>query len=96
MLLGRYTQQPGERLKRLLDYTQWLETSELIQLVSVVITPATDVPLVVTSVVVDPAGKKFAYYTAGGEDGETYEIKFSVTTQTQLKQDEVEIDVEEI
>lgn len=96
MLLGRYTQQPGERLKRLLDYTAWLETSELIESVTAEITPATSTPLVVTSIVVDPAGKKFAYYAAGGEDGETYEIKFSINTQTQLKQDEIEIDVEEI
>ena len=96
MLLGRYKQQPGERLKRLLDYDTWLEEAELISLVVAEITPATDIPLTVPSIVIDPAGRKFAYFTAGGEDGETYEIKFTITTQTQVKQDEIEIEVEEI
>lgn len=96
MLLGRYNQQPGETLKRLLDYVAWLEDTEIIQGVTTEITPVTDTPLTVSSIVIDPAGKKFAYFVTGGEDGNTYEIKFTVTTQAQVKKDEVEIEVEEI
>lgn len=96
MLLGRYKQQPGERLKRIIDLTQWLESSETILTVVPSISPVTDTPFVCTSVVIDPAGKKFAYYLTGGEDGETYEVTFTSTTQTQVREDEVEIDVEEV
>lgn len=97
MLLGRYNQQPGERIKRILDYTKWLESDEEIQTVTpVVVTPETDDPLTVPTVTIDPGGKKFAYYVEGGEDGETYMIEFTVNTQTQRREDEIEIEVEEV
>lgn len=97
MLLGRYKQQPGESLKRIIDYTTWLEdTEEITQVAVKSITPETDTPFQCTSIVIDPDGKKFAYYTTGGEDGETYELQFSVTTQTQTREDEIEFDVEEL
>jgi hypothetical protein len=96
MLLGRYNQQPGERLKRILDYVRWLESDEEIQTVTAEVTPETDDPLTVPTIVLDPGGKKFAYYTEGGEDGETYLIQFTVTTPTQVKEDEIEIEVEDV
>lgn len=96
MLLGRYKQQPGERLKRILDYTQWLETTELITNVTTEIDNETNTPFEVSSTVIDPGGKKFAYYLQGGEDGETYKVTFTVTTQAQVRQDEIEIDVEDV
>lgn len=97
MLLGRFKQQPGEKLKRIIDLTQWLEPSETIQTVVVkAITPVTDTVFQCTSVVVDPAAKKFAYYLTGGEDGESYTVEFSTTTQTQVREDEIEVDVEEV
>lgn len=97
MLLARYKQQPGERLKRIIDLTKWLESSEEIEDVVVkAITPVTTSPFQCTSVVVDPDGKKFAYYVTGGEDGETYKVEFTISTQTQVREDEIEFDVEEL
>lgn len=95
-ILGRYRQQPGENLKRLIEYKDWLESSEEIEDVDVAVTPVTDPPLVVDPILIDSGGKKFAYYTSGGVDGNTYMIEFSVQTQTQTREDEVEIEVEEV
>jgi len=97
MLIGRYKQQPGELLKRIIDLTKWLEESEEITNVTVkAITPETSPVFQCTSIVIDPAGKKFAYWLTGGTDGETYTVEFRTTTQTQVREDEVEIDVAEI
>lgn len=98
MLLGRYRQQPGDKLKRVVDYTHWLEPGETILSVVVKsITPATDNPLLCPMVIVDPAAnRKFAYYLTGGESGISYTVTFTVTTQTQIREDEIEVDVEEI
>lgn len=95
-VLGRYRQQPRENLKRIIDYKAWLESSEEIEGVTAEVTPVTDTPLVVDPILIDSGGKKFAYWTSGGEDGITYTIEFSVTTQTQTREDEVEIEVEEV
>ncbi len=97
MLLARYKQQPGERLKKIIDLTKWLEESEEIESVTVkAVTPTTTTPFEVSSIVIDPDGKKFAYWITGGEDGETYTVEFTISTQTQVREDEIEVDVEEI
>lgn len=94
MLLGRYKQQPGERIKRIIDLDAWLEATEEIESVSVSVSPSGG--LTVPTVTIDPAARKFAYYATGGTDGETYVATFTITTQTQVREDEIEIEVEEI
>lgn len=97
MLLGRYTQQPGENLKRLVDYDVWLEDDEEIDEVVVAVTPVTVPPFIVSNILVDDEAKKFAYYAGGGVSGTEYEVEFTVTTNIdQTRQDEVEFEVEEI
>jgi hypothetical protein len=97
MLLGRYTQQPGENLKRLIDYDAWLEDDEEIDTVVAVVTPVTDPPFLVTNILIDDEAKKFAYYAGGGVTGNEYEVEFTMTTNIdQTRQDEVEFEVEEI
>jgi hypothetical protein len=98
MRLGRYQQQPGEKIKRIVDLTQWLEADETITDLEVRVSPDNDPGLECTSAVVDPGGKKFAYWLEADEDGDdaTYVVEFSTTTQTQIREDEIEIEVEEI
>lgn len=97
MLLARYKQQPGELLKRIIDLDSWLEATEEITEVEVAaITPVSTSPFQCTSIVIDPDGKKFAYYLTGGEDGETYKVEFRISTQTQVREDEIEVDVEDV
>lgn len=93
-VLGRYKQQSIENLKRLLDLDDWLEDSEEVSDVDVVISPTTDPPLAVNTVI-DDSGKKFAYFVSGGVDGETYTVQFRSTTQLQLRADEIEIEIED-
>lgn len=96
MILGRYRQRPGERRKRGLDYDDFLETSEIVTAVEFTVTPETDVPFEVQSYVIDPEGKQFAYWTQGGEDGQTYQLLCRVTTNgNQIREDIVEFDVAE-
>lgn len=92
MLLARYRQQPGEKRKRGIDYVDFLETTETISTVTSECIPA---GMTITTVI-DPLGKKFAFWAEGGEDGTTYTIEFTVNTNAnQRREDEVEIDVEE-
>ena len=96
MMLGRYRQQPGERRKKGFDYDDFLESGELITDVSVSVSPATGTPFVIDDIVIDEAGKIFAYFAQGGEDGQTYLVEFTITTNgSQVKQDTVEFDIEE-
>ncbi len=96
MLLNRYKQQPRDNLKRIIDLTKWLEDSETITGVEVEVTPETDTPLVCDPIAIDPDGKKFAYFLTGGEDGETYTVTFLTSTEQQTREDEIEVDVEEV
>ena len=97
MMLGRYRQQPGEKRKRGIDYSDFLEDSEEVTNVTASVTPETDTPFVVTNIAIDPEeGKEWAYFTEGGEDGITYAVLFTVFTNGgQRKQDTVEFDIEE-
>lgn len=95
--LGRVIQQPNENLRRLLDYSRWLEEGEVITEVAVSISPTTTPPFVIDSIVIGPDGDRFAYYAHGGEDGEDYVATFSITTSVaQVKEDEVLFGVREI
>jgi len=96
-LLGRYKQQPGENRKRGVDYARFLEAGEAVSTITAAITPVT-VPLLTTpSIIIDAAGKKFAYFVGGGLNGTTYLVEFTVTTSLgQVLEDEIEIEVEEV
>lgn len=97
MLLNRYQQQPGENLKRIIDYDRWLEVNEEIVTVQATVTPATSPPLVVNNVLIDDDGKQLGYYVSGGMDGTDYTATFSLTTNAgQVREDEIEFEIEEI
>lgn len=93
MILGRYRQQPGDDRKRAVDFTNWLEDNEVITNVAVAVDPS---GLTVHDVLVDPDGLFFAYFAGGGVDGTTYKVTFTTTTNAgQVREDEIEIEVEE-
>jgi hypothetical protein len=99
MILGRYVQQSTERRKRLLDYTDWLEDGETISSVSATAVPDAEdaAALVVSGIVIDPDGKKFAYFVEDGEDTVEYTVNFSVTTSLgQIREDEVVFEIEDL
>lgn len=94
MNLGRYKQHPADVRRRMLDYTDFLESGETITGVAPTVSPTTDTPLVVGNVVIDSGGKKFAYRVSGGEDGISYSVTMKVTTTSQVKNDDVDFDIE--
>lgn len=97
-LKGRIIQQPNENIRRLFNYSRWLEAGETLTSVTAAVTPVTSPPLVITNIVIDPdAGKKAAYYASGGVDGETYTATFTATTSIdQVREDEVQVAIREI
>lgn len=96
MILGRYRQQPGERRKRGIDYSDFLEAGEILTNVTAEVDNTTDPPLVIDGIVIDPDGTEFAYFTSGGAHGESYSVEFTLTTNgNQIKKDTVEFDIEE-
>lgn len=96
MILGRYRQHPNDRRLRELNYDDFLENGEVITSVAASVSPATDTPFVVGTFTIDVGGRKVAYFSSGGEHGQTYEVTFNVqTSASQRKNDTVEFDVEE-
>jgi hypothetical protein len=94
MMLGRYRQPPGDRRKRGIDYTDFLEDSEKVTSVVPTVTPVDS--FLITNIAIDPAGKEWAYFSEGGVDGVTYSVSFRVGTNGgQVKNDTVEFDIEE-
>ena len=96
MIVGRYTQQPNERLIRRVDYSYWLQTGETLNTV--------DAAAVKHSGTVDDSGDPFTvesavvaedvyidYITSGGASGNTYKITFNVVTTPIAQEKEVEV-----
>lgn len=96
MILGRYRQRPGDTRRRQVTYNDFLESGEIITGVTPSVSPTTDTPLVVSGVVIDAGGRKFAYVVSGGEHGVSYAVNLRITTNgAQVKNDTIEFDIEE-
>lgn len=96
-LLGRYKQQPGEKRKRGVDYTKFLESGETIISVMALVSPTTASPVVVSSILIDSGAKKFAYFVEGGLTNTDYLVEFTVTTSLgQILEDEIQFELEEV
>ncbi len=97
MILDRYRQQPNDLRRREIDYTEWLAEDEVLTgTVVTSITPTTVPPFTLSSVTIDPDGKVLEYFAGGGLSGTDYVVMFRVTTDDgQVREDEVEVTVEE-
>src|SRR5690554_6386984 len=98
MIVVRYRPQPGERRKRAIDYTDFLETYEEVTNVTASVSPSEDDDdFAIMNFAIDPEeGKEWVYLAEGGVSGGTYAVTFTVTTSGgQRKQDTVEFDIEE-
>lgn len=91
MALKKYTKASGERKRYQIDYTNWLDTGELaVSVVPSVLNNTVATPLVVDGVQVLPTGLGVQYYVSGGANGVTYEVLFTMTSnssESQIKQD---------
>lgn len=91
MALKKYIKAAGERKRYQIDYINWLDTGELaVSVVPTVLNNTVATPLVVDGVQVLPTGLGVQYYVAGGVNGVTYEVMFTMTSnssESQIKQD---------
>jgi hypothetical protein len=94
--IGKYVQAEGERKRYQIDYSDWLDDGEGVQVVTFTISSATTPPLVIDGVQVLPTALGVQYYISGGLDGTTYEaIATMTTTQTQIREDGVIVAIRE-
>lgn len=94
--LDTYTKTPIEKKDRSINYSRWLQSGETItSVIDVTVTASGFVdpavtPLEVNDYQPNAAGDGITYRVEGGDDGETYEIVFTVGTSTgEVEQDMV-------
>lgn len=81
MPLKKYVKAAGERKRYSIDYSDWLDTGELLSQVDFTIPGnSTTTPLVVDDVAIQPDSLGVQYYVSGGEDGIQYEVVATATT----------------
>ena len=99
MAIAKYIKAAGDRKRYQIDYTDWLDTGELVSNVVFTIDDNLVAPaLVVDNVAVLPTGLGVQYYVSGGIDGVTYRIVAALTTNTspsQIKTDEILVTIRE-
>ena len=90
MLLDRFRVQPAENRKFTIDYSERLQSGNLLAAIdSVVIDNATDIPFVV-SAGLDAGKTKLVLFTSGGESLNDYKVDITVSTDdSQIWQDEI-------
>lgn len=90
MKLGRYTKTPIERKRYVVDYTDWLDTSETVTGVTFTPSPIDGSGFQIDAYTIDPTGKTVAMFVAGGADGTQYTLDIQATTSGgQIKEDQV-------
>lgn len=92
--LAKYVQSPDEVKRYSIEYSDWLDTSEILGVVSFDITPVTDPALVVQSsqIVAGDTGalSQMRFFVAGGVANTSYSIVVTAETSGgQTKQDTV-------
>lgn len=97
MKLGTYTKTPDERKRYSLDYTDWLDSTEIVNGVTFVVSPITGSPLQVDANSIDPEGKQVVFFVNYGEDGVTYTVDVRITTSGgQTKEDQINFLVKDL
>lgn len=93
MRIARYVKSAGERKRYTIDYTDWLDTGELVTGVVFSVLDVTVPPVVVDGVQTLPSGAGVQYYVAGGVNGNDYSVLATLTTTLgpQIRVDEVVI-----
>jgi hypothetical protein len=95
-VLGAYVQQPREAISYVIDYSCWLDAAavEILDpgVPTLIITPATTPPLVVTGAI--SGTDKVKLLVSGGIDGTQYKNEVVVSTsEGQIKEDEVKFTI---
>lgn len=90
-----FVKHPIERKRYVVDYSRWLDAPEILQGVSIVVSPATAPPLLAEATFVDDDLMTVVTYFSGGLSGTIYDAAFIISTdQGQIKRDLVAVQVQ--
>ncbi len=94
MILGKYFKVPADRKRYTIDYTDWLDSGELVNSITYEVSPSTGSPVVIDGDSIDPDYKGVVFYASEGEAGTTYRVFVTMTTSNdQVKEDSVQFTV---
>lgn len=94
MVLGKYFKSPADRKRYTIDYTDWLDSAELISTVTFEVTPVGTSVLVIDGIAIDTDAKGVVFYASEGLDGTNYKAFPTMTSSNgQIKEDEIRFTV---
>ena len=94
MILGKYCKAPDERKRYSINYADWLDTGEILTLVTFEVTPIDADPIVIDGIAIESGEKSVVFYASGGLDGKSYKaITTATTSGGQVKEDTVQYTV---
>lgn len=92
--IGKFFKAPDERKRYSIDYTDWLDTGELLSTVTFEVTPIDADPVVINGIAIETGSKSVVFYASAGLDGKSYKaIATTTTSGGQDKQDTVQYTV---
>lgn len=91
MRLGRFSKTPSERKRYAIDYSEWLDTGELVSSFVFSVSPVdATTPFLVDASSLSSSGTSVVFFVSGGTDGSQYTVDIKSTTSGgQIKEDTV-------
>jgi NADH/NAD ratio-sensing transcriptional regulator Rex len=91
MKLAKFTKSPAERKRYQIDYSEWLDTGELVQSVVFTVSPSTGTtPLEIDAFLIGTPATDVEFFANLGDDGIGYTVNVVMTTDGgQIKEDQV-------
>lgn len=94
LLLGKYFKGPTERKRYHIDYSDWLDTGELVSTVTFGVTPSTGTPVLIDGDALELDSKGVVFYASAGLSGVSYRATVTMqTTNGQTRADVVQFTV---
>lgn len=95
MRLGVFMKAPPDKKRYTIDYSPWLD-GEHLTAKTFAVDNVTTTPLNITGDIIDGTGTLLSFYVDGGDDGETYVVDVTITTDGgQIKEDAIVFSVNE-
>jgi len=94
MNLGKYFKSPDERKRYSIDYTDWLDSGELLSDVTFEVIPVDADPVFIDGIAIEAGSRSVVFYASAGIDGKSYKAIATMTTSGgQVKEDTVQYTV---
>lgn len=90
MSLAKFFKTPAERKRYMLDYSDWLDTSETLSTAIFTVTPTDATPIEVDAYSISSSGTELVFFVNYGTDAVTYTVDVKITTSGgQTKEDQI-------